>query len=255
MDILKVIVQDRQLINAELARIMRRDARIPVRLRQAMRYCVLGKGKRLRPILTLESFKACGGSARTWIMPFCCGIELIHNFSLIHDDLPCIDNDDLRRGQPTLHKKFDEATAILAGDALLAFAFELFACSRAPLARRNRAIMLIARAIGPKGMAGGQVLDIFEKGPGLRIARLKTGELIAVSIVSGGVIAGVSRSLEEKLYRLGLDFATEKSDRQLKSLRADAELIARRTRTGFSSLGREFNFFAELPTLFLKRRE
>ncbi|MGQ9708620.1 MAG: polyprenyl synthetase family protein [bacterium] len=275
MNLEDIIIQDRRLIDAELARILKANPGVPGLLRRAMRYAVLGKGKRLRPILVLESFKACGGTRRNWIMPFCCGIELIHNFSLIHDDLPSMDNDDLRRGRPTLHRRFDEGTAILAADALLALAFELFASSPAPVGRKNRALLLIAQAIGPRGMAGGQILDIGARKSAapLKIARLKTAELFAVSVLGGGVIAGISRSFEKRLYRLGvdlgllfqltddlLDFKVDSSQpgRAAQSydiLMEQANIIAHRTKTGFSTLGKEFNFFAELTTFILKRSE
>jgi len=123
----QVIGADRKLVEAELRRSLRFGREVPPRLAAAMRYAVLGPGKRIRPILALEAFRASGGRHVAAVLPFCTGIELIHTFSLIHDDLPSMDDDDFRRGRPSLHRKFDEATAILAADGLFAFAFELFA--------------------------------------------------------------------------------------------------------------------------------
>ncbi len=275
MNLQKIIHDDQRLINVFLNHYLKFGSEVPQRLIQAMRYAVLGPGKRLRPILTLEAFKACGGKNRSWIMPVCCGIEMIHTFSLIHDDLPSMDNDDFRRGQPTLHRKFDESTAILAADALLAFAFELFTLSRAPIERKNRIFFLISKAIGLKGMAGGQALDIGLLNQNrnlendyLHIARLKTAELIGVSIVTGAVLAGAAQVLEKRLYRLGielgvlfqitddiLDWENDQKPQARNRLQQKVKLLAQKTQKGFSSLGCEFWFFSEIADFIINRKE
>ena len=129
------------------------------RLQEAMRYSILGGGKRIRPVLTLE-FARLGGIDWHLALPYACALELVHNYSLIHDDLPCMDDDDLRRGQPTTHKKFGETLAVLAGDALQPEAFRLIA--EAPCmsdGSRVEAVRVLARACGADGMVAGQVLD------------------------------------------------------------------------------------------------
>ncbi len=279
MNITARIESDRRLINLHLNRILKFGVVVPKRLAAAMRYGVLSPGKRIRPILALETYLACGGKRRDWILPFCCGLELIHCFSLIHDDLPALDNDNYRRGQPTVHRKFDEATAIIAGDALLAKAFEVFALSRAPDERKIRAIHAISSAIGPSGMAGGQILDIdqFSGMDYFRIAKLKTAEFFAVALTTGAIIAGVSAKQEKRLFKLGidlgtlfqltddlLDYATDRgSDSSvrrntkltLNQLQLEAQKLAKSTEMRFRQLGPEFDFFAQLTELILKRQQ
>ena len=155
-----------EAIGLASAALQRRGA-IPSRLAEAMRYSLLAGGKRLRPTLVLQSFEACGGPAtrRRSALAAAAAIEMVHTFSLIHDDLPAMDDDDLRRGRPTCHKVFGEATAILAGDALLALAFELLA-GESDRELAPRLVAELARATGPAGMVGGQQLDIeSENGP------------------------------------------------------------------------------------------
>ncbi len=131
----------------------------PARLREAMRYSLLAPGKRLRPLLVLLAAKACGGDIQA-AMPAACAVEMIHAYSLIHDDLPAMDDDDLRRGRPTCHRAFDEATAILAGDALLTLAFETLADGVKPPALAAACCAALAKAAGPCGMVGGQADDV-----------------------------------------------------------------------------------------------
>ncbi len=275
--VLSTIVRDRAVINAELKRALQFSSAVPPGLKQAIRYAVLSPGKRLRPILCLESFFACGGGNKRWIIPFCCGIEFLHTFSLIHDDLPGMDNDDMRRGRPTLHKCFNEATAILAADALLALGYDMFISSPAPLRRRIEAISLISRAIGVAGMVAGQFFDV-NRGKTeqnyLKIASLKTGELIAASIGTGAIIAGAPRVLQSKLRRLGLmlgvlfqltddlldlkqDGAKNKEfmERDIISLDEQALLISKRLEKSFANLGPEFSFFAGIIRLILERKK
>ena len=169
----------------------------PAHLHQAMRYAVLGNGKRIRPVLVYATGEAFGVPLRTLDSP-ACAVEIIHAYSLIHDDLPAMDNDDLRRGRPTCHKAFDEATAILAGDALQALAFHILAYSpdiRIPAPQRIRMIEILAQASGSRGMAGGQAIDLAAVGKKLNIAELenmhihKTGALIRASVELGALSA------------------------------------------------------------------
>lgn len=170
---------------------------VPPGLREAMNYSLLAGGKRLRPTLCL-SCAGLFGLAHTDILPFAAAIECIHSYSLIHDDLPAMDNDDLRRGKPSSHKRFGEATAILAGDALLTDAF-VFMSSLPAVPAQNclRALRVVALAAGSSGMAGGQYLDMLHTGrSGISLEELrgmqaaKTGALIAASCLSGALLAG-----------------------------------------------------------------
>ena len=169
----------------------------PAHLHQAMRYAVLGNGKRIRPVLVYATGEACGVPLKALDSP-ACAVEIIHAYSLIHDDLPAMDNDDLRRGRPTCHKAFDEATAILAGDALQALAFYILAHSpdiEVAAEQRIRMIDILALACGSRGMAGGQAIDLAAVGKKLNIAELenmhihKTGALIRASVELGALSA------------------------------------------------------------------
>ncbi|MEO0108935.1 MAG: polyprenyl synthetase family protein [candidate division WOR-3 bacterium] len=178
-------------------------------LGRAMRYAVIPGGKRIRPLLCLASWAACRGQNKAHILPFACGIELIHAFSLVQDDLPAMDNDLERRGRPSLHAQFGEATALLASDALYSLAFELFA--QAPLApsRRIAAIREIARAVGARGIIKGQLEDIdgtrSDDSKALRrIHRLKTAGLIAVSLKIGALVAGARKRVCQALEAAGV---------------------------------------------------
>ena len=135
------------------------------RLQEAMRYSILGGGKRIRPVLTLE-FARLGGIDWHLALPYACALELVHNYSLIHDDLPCMDDDDLRRGRPTNHRVYGEATAVLAGDGLLTAAFQMLTARRDLLSPEQMAegVDCLSRAAGPSGMVGGQVLDMAGEG-------------------------------------------------------------------------------------------
>jgi geranylgeranyl pyrophosphate synthase len=181
----------RRRVDRKLTDVLQADAEVPERLLAAMRYSVLGGGKRVRPLLVYASGELVG-AAEEHLDSLAAAVELIHAYSLVHDDLPAMDDDDLRRGRPTTHRQFDEATAILAGDALQALAFEVLAAD-AELAGRPQALVKIlawlARAAGPAGMVGGQQLDMDAEGRrvderGLeRIHRGKTGALIRASIM------------------------------------------------------------------------
>lgn len=187
----------------------------PSRLHEAMRYSVFAGGKRVRPALLLLAGEALG-SPRDALLTGGAALEMIHTYSLIHDDLPALDNDDLRRGRPTAHRRFDEATAILAGDALLTLGLTTLADAPDSLdvARRQRAASLVGRAIGSTGMIGGQVDDLaaeddwpedVDEASALleSIHRRKTGELLSVCLRVAGCYAGVSSDLDRKLEALG----------------------------------------------------
>lgn len=181
----------------------------PALLHRAMRYASLGGGKRFRPILVYSAGRALG-LAEKFLDPVAASIEFIHAYSLIHDDLPAMDNDDLRRGRPTCHRAFDEATAILAGDALQALAFEILASDLSPdLPNSLLAINTIARACGSVGMAGGQALDLGAVGQIITesalstMHRLKTGALITASVTVPGLLSGIDDTSLTHLSKFG----------------------------------------------------
>jgi geranylgeranyl diphosphate synthase, type II len=171
------------------------DKTTPPPLAASMEYSLMAGGKRLRPVLCLAWAELVGGDAAR-VLDFACAIECIHTYSLIHDDLPAMDNDDLRRGKPSNHKKFDEATAILAGDGLLTEAFTLAASLNLPPDRILRAIFHLSTAAGPRGMVGGQILDMGLTGKSASLPQLremhakKTGALIESSCVTGCILGG-----------------------------------------------------------------
>jgi geranylgeranyl diphosphate synthase, type II len=188
----------------------------PPRLAEAMRYSVLGGGKRLRPILCLMAAEACGADPSD-AMASACALELVHTYSLIHDDLPAMDDDDLRRGRPTCHKAFDEATAILAGDGLLTLAFELVARHVRPAEAAAECVRALAEGAGPAGMVGGQMADLEAEGrtdatlDALEaIHRRKTGALLRASLRIGGLVAGADpvrlQALDDYGHAVGLAF-------------------------------------------------
>ncbi|XBH08304.1 polyprenyl synthetase family protein [Singulisphaera sp. Ch08] len=188
----------------------------PPRLAEAMRYSVLGGGKRLRPIFCLLAAEACGADPVA-AMPAACALELVHTYSLIHDDLPAMDDDDLRRGRPTCHKAFDEATAVLAGDGLLTLAFELLALHVRPAEAAVACVRALAEGSGPSGMVGGQMADLEAEGRDdaslealEAIHRRKTGALLRASLRMGGLVAGADatslHALDVYGYAVGLAF-------------------------------------------------
>jgi geranylgeranyl diphosphate synthase type II len=180
---------------------------VPARLVEAMRYSVDAGGKRLRPILALAAADLFGpvGGDRVAALAFACAVELVHTYSLIHDDLPCMDDDDLRRGRPTSHRVFGEALAILAGDALLTEAFGGLAALPPHLAAPLTAEL--ARGAGARGMVGGQVMDIVAGARGREeveeIHRRKTAALMAAAAAGGALSAGATPALAERLRRYG----------------------------------------------------
>ena len=183
---------------------------VPASIHGAMRHSVFAGGKRLRPVLAFQAAVAIGGAVPAGIERLAAALEMLHTYSLIHDDLPALDNDDLRRGRPTCHKVFGEAIAILAGDALQTRAFEVLSGLDSPPAATVQIIGLVANAVGTvEGMIGGQVLDIEsdhkKPTPELvqAIHRAKTGALIRVSVVSGGLYAGASAEDAARLTIFG----------------------------------------------------
>lgn len=169
------------------------------RLLEAMRYSLLDGGKRIRPLLVLEFCRLCGGEPKT-ALPFACALEMVHTYSLIHDDLPCMDNDDMRRGRPSNHKAFGEDLALLAGDALLTLAFETMLSPetivQAGAERAAEAAGRLASAAGAHGMVGGQVIDLASEGRQVPLETLqimdecKTGALILAAAEMGCILAG-----------------------------------------------------------------
>ncbi len=202
--------KDRALFDRRLARWLPPEGTPPRTLHQAMRYSVLSGGKRIRPILCLETARALGRNTAE-VEDLGCAIEFIHTYSLIHDDLPALDNDDLRRGQPTCHKKFGEAVAILAGDALLTLAFEVLGRMLRPEpGRRTRIVQELASAAGTrKGMIGGQVADLEAVGKAVSakeieaIHRWKTAALIRASVRCGALFARARGRRFDHLSRFG----------------------------------------------------
>jgi len=190
----------RSLVDLSLDRYLPKESAWPERVHAAMRYSIFAGGKRIRPLLCLAAAHASGGAVgRERALAYACAVELIHTFSLIHDDLPSMDDDDLRRGRPTCHKAFDEATAILAGDALQTLAFEIIAADEGGVTRPAlvlEALAVLARACGTAGLIGGQMDDLKYEGiPATpsdleRIHRTKTGALIVATVVGGGLLAG-----------------------------------------------------------------
>jgi geranylgeranyl diphosphate synthase type II len=182
--------------------------KVPGGLAKAMRYSLLAGGKRLRPLLLLASAEACGAEPRS-LLEAACALECVHTYSLIHDDLPALDDDDLRRGRPTCHKVFGEAMAILAGDGLLTLAFELVGGLRVAPARKAEASVLLARAAGCSGMVAGQVLDLQAEGRRLSAAGLKavhagkTGALLTAALECGAVLAGAAAGRRQALRACG----------------------------------------------------
>ncbi|MEW5787758.1 MAG: polyprenyl synthetase family protein [Pseudomonadota bacterium] len=199
-----------------LDRILPAASLAPERLHAAMRYVALGGGKRVRPMLAFAAGEAVEAPADA-VEAAACAVELIHVFSLTHDDLPCMDDDDLRRGKPTCHVQFDEATALLVGDALQSQAFEVLARPGGNAATQVDMLALLARSSGSRGMCGGQAVDLYSTGRSLELAELefmhihKTGALIQASVLLGAMAGGpldpaVRTGLERYARCVGLAF-------------------------------------------------
>jgi len=199
-----------QAIDAALDRLLPSEDAYPQTIHQAMRHSIFAGGKRLRPILAMEAARMFTGSLPSGVEELGCALEMLHTYSLVHDDLPALDDDDLRRGKPTCHVVFGEAMAILAGDALQTYAYEVLAQLRCPAVQVVRIIAEIAHGTGTvDGMIGGQVVDLESEHahptPNLvnYIHRAKTGALITASVVSGGHYAGATDADIAKLRHFG----------------------------------------------------
>jgi geranylgeranyl pyrophosphate synthase len=217
-DLAPYLEERRREIEEALLRVLPAEDATPHDLVSAMRYSTLAGGKRLRPILCLAAYEACGGdigTARAELAEAAAALELVHTYSLVHDDLPCMDDDSLRRGKPTCHVVYGEATALLAGDALQTLTFEVLATrpgGDALAGRRAQAVAVLAEAIGVSGMAGGQALDLEgANGPRdesakarlVEIHAKKTGRLLRGSVLLGAVLAGAPPSRLPAVARYG----------------------------------------------------
>jgi len=230
----------RQIINTHLESCLAQATR-PGRLMDAISYSLMAGGKRLRPILCIAGAEAVGGEAEA-ALPAACALEMIHTYSLIHDDLPAMDNDELRRGKPTCHIAFDEATAILAGDALLTMAFEVLSTGNGahatPPDRWLAVVGRIARAAGSRGMVEGQMRDIAAENTELsldemaQLHSLKTGALIQASVCSGALLGGGAPEQITKLdaYARNIGFAFQVKDDVL-NVEGDPTLLGKNVGT------------------------
>ncbi len=236
---LEAYLQDRRnIVEEALQRYLAPGGDIPAQIYKAVCYSVFSGGKRIRPVLCLAAVEAVGGNLAP-AMPIACALELIHTYSLIHDDLPAMDNDDFRRGKPTNHKVFGEAIAILAGDALLTEAFALLSRAekmRLPAERRLTVICEIAQAAGISGMVGGQTLDMLS-GKSMsteeilyEIHRRKTGSLIVAAVKSGAIISNARKDKIQALTQYGINvgLAFQIAD-DILNVEGDRELMGKET--------------------------
>jgi geranylgeranyl diphosphate synthase type II len=230
MEIEADLVRTRERIETALAAHLPSENEEPATIHRAMRYSVFAGGKRLRPLLVVFSGEMVGGRDET-LLPAACAVEMLHTYSLIHDDLPAMDDDDLRRGKPTCHKVFGEALAILAGDALLTRAFEVLAQLPADPARRALAVGILSRAAGTAGMVGGQVYDLAAEGEAPdetrleTIHRMKTASLFSACAEIGAVVCGGTEDLRKRLAAFGeaLGLAFQIQDDLLDEVGSEAE--------------------------------
>jgi len=202
---------DRARVEKRLAELLARFAREHRGMRDAMGYSLLGGGKRLRPVLCLWTHDALGGARRNAALDVACALECVHTYSLVHDDLPCMDDDDLRRGKPSSHRRFGEATAVLTGDALLTMAFEILAWAGdggMDAADTLTLMRVVAGAGGSGGLITGQALDLAPPARDIdtvrRIHEFKTARLIAASMECGALLAGADESARERVRQAGL---------------------------------------------------
>jgi geranylgeranyl diphosphate synthase type II len=213
VEIKRYLKEKKEIVDSALERCFPRETESPTTIHKAIRHSLFAGGKRIRPILAIAAFEATGGKGNE-ILPYGCALEMIHTYSLIHDDLPGIDNDDFRRGKPTCHKAFGEAIAILAGDALLTEAFKLMTDRPDRHHRLDESLILdivnkVAQAAGILGMVGGQAVDIESEGREVDLPTLqyihthKTGALILVSIQIGAMLGGAREETLKALTHYG----------------------------------------------------
>jgi len=290
---MQLLQEYQNVINKELGRIFNslnkqvKSEQVPKVLYNAMRYSVFNGGKRIRPILCLAAYDtiksasrvgssrrmvdSTGGQTYKEILPYACGIELIHTFSLIQDDLPSMDNDDYRRGKLSLHRKFNEATALLAADALFAWAFELFAKAPVKDKRKITAILELSKICGANGLVSGQILDIMNKSQRSKVKsqkqidEKKTASLIAGSMKIGAIVAGVPKNTIKKAEKagtyLGLLFQTTDDiiDKykisNVKNQMSKANSYARQANAAFRLLGKKFDWFITFTEYILERKQ
>ncbi|MEO0076686.1 MAG: polyprenyl synthetase family protein [candidate division WOR-3 bacterium] len=268
----------KNLVNAELVKIFSKlkkevkKGNVPEILYEAMHYSVFNGGKRIRPIICLATYVACCPSKNfrklRSILPIACGLEFIHTFSLIQDDLPCMDNDDYRRGKPSLHRAFDEAIALLAADALFAMAFELFINAQIKQKQKLAATKELVRICGPSALIGGQVLDITKKvnlnnNEQKIIDKKKTAELIAGAMKIGAIIAGAKQKIIDKITKAGtyLGMLFQTTDNILDQSQPTAthhqkKLVmqyANRAKQEFIQLGKDFKWFIQFTDYLTQR--
>lgn len=224
------MAQDLALVEDYLSQLCREGERY-ADLQEAMEYSLMAGGKRIRPVLVLETCRMCGGDPQQ-ALPFAAAVEMVHTYSLIHDDLPAMDDDQLRRGRPTNHVVYGEATAILAGDGLLTAAFGQLASAQLPAQRIVEAVRCLSEAAGPEGMVGGQALDMAGEGRAMtrreleQLQSLKTGALIAAAAQLGCIAAGGSEEQMQKVkrYAQALGRAFQVRDDMLDVTSSDTEL-------------------------------
>ncbi|MBI3322289.1 MAG: polyprenyl synthetase family protein [Candidatus Omnitrophica bacterium] len=272
MELQAYLHQRQELINQAMDRALPAPRGESAGIHRAMRYSVLGEGKRVRPILALAACEAVGGKV-SQALHAACALEMIHAYSLVHDDLPAMDDDDFRRGKPSCHKKFGEAMGILTGDALLTYAFELLTRANHGSDVHLRVVREVARAIGTGGMIGGQVSDIQAAGAGAATARRlesintrKTGALIGCSVRIGGLLGRATpaqyRALSLYGERIGLVFQlvddlldsdgmARRSGRE--AVRRKAQALTRSAVQALSPLGRRAEPLRALAQFILTR--
>ncbi|MBU1913533.1 MAG: polyprenyl synthetase family protein [Candidatus Omnitrophica bacterium] len=257
MDIQKYIIAKKKIIDKALDKYLPPSSLKPQVIHRAMRYSVFPRGKRIRPVFTIAAFEACGGKGDLAI-PVACGIELIHSYTLVHDDMPCMDNDDFRRGKKTCHKKFGEDIALLAGDGLLTLAFQVIAESG-----NIQAIKEISKAVGTCGVIGGQVADILGKNKDIEYINLKkTAMLFETAVKSGGIIKGASNREINALGNFGRyigltfqlldDLRDEDGYAKLygaKAAKEKAEALIKRAKASLGIFGKKAEILLKLANL------
>jgi geranylgeranyl diphosphate synthase type II len=208
MNIEELLSREKRIVDQALETYLPESGK-PEIITHAMRYSLFAGGKRIRPILIFSSYRTVGGKKRDSILPAACAVEMIHTYSLIHDDLPAMDNDDFRRGKPSCHKKFNEAIAILAGDALFAKSFEILQKTKTSKEKLHEVNKTLSSAVGTEGIIGGQVMDIVstsddnDKDLLKYIHTHKTGKFISACLVIGGILGDAYKDEIKGLRKAG----------------------------------------------------